>query len=1257
MPESAPTPPAADRNLLFGILALQMDFISREHLIAAMNAWVLEKQTSLGDILLRHGALHDDTLALLEAIVRKHLELHGGDPQASLAAVSSVGSLRRDLEQVMDADVQASLAHVTTDRRDADDPWRTVPHAAPSAGPALRFQILRPHAKGGLGEVFVARDEELHREVALKEIRHARADEPHSRSRFLLEAEITGRLEHPGIVPVYGLGTYPDGRPFYAMRFIRGDTLHAAIERFHKADEGRRDPGERALALRGLLRRFVDICNAVSYAHARGVLHRDLKPANAILGDYGETVVVDWGLAKPTGLAASETVSAEGPLVPASAGELAPTQHGSAVGTPAYMSPEQAAGRLEELSPASDVYSLGATLYCLLTGKAPCTGGTIGEVLQKAQRGEFVPPRRVKPTVPAALEAVCLKAMTLRREDRYATARALAADVERWLGDEAVSAWREPLRLRVGRWARRHQGLVGGLAAGLLVALLAGGAGAWWVAQQRAEQRQAVLSALAEVGRLQDAARWAEARAVLEQARQRLGAGGPHDLREQLEKARAGLDLVAQLDAIWLKRATWVEGHFDYAGADRAYEKAFREAGMVEVGGDTAAGASWVAGTGVREAVVAALDDWAFCAWTRDRLAWLLSVSRQADPDPWRDGLRDPAVWNDAAALERKTRGEDLAKQPPQFLAVVGIQLHRLGGDGDRLLRAAWERQPGDFWVNFDLAFALSKKKEFAEAVGYYRTALALRPGTAAVHTNLGLALQAQGKLAEAIAEFHKAIDLDPKFAEAHTNLGLALHKQGKLVEAIAEYHKAIDLDPKLAEAHTNLGNVLQAQGKLAEAIAEYYKAIDRDPKQAMAHANLGHALQVQGKLAEAIAEYYKAIDRDPKQAMAHTNLGALLHKQGKLVDAIAEYHKAIDLDPKQAMAHYNLGHALQAQGKLAEAIAEYYKAIDRDPKQAMAHTNLGALLQEQGKLADAIAEYHKAIDLDSKLAEAHTNLGLALQKQGKLADAIAEYHKAIDLDPKQAMAHYNLGVLLQDQGKLADAIAEFHKAIDLDPRDANAHGALGQALLAQGDFAAAEMATRHCLELLPQKHPLRAFVSQLLRQCEQMAALDRKLPAILSGEVRPADAAEQVSLAGLCVLKKRYAAAARFFDEAFKAQPALSAGERYDPACVAALAAAGQGEDAGKLADRERGRLREQALAWLRADLALWEEQVEKGAAAQRAAVQKTLRHWQQDADLAGVREAAALEKLPEDHRKQWNRLCADVAALLKKCGEEPKK
>ena len=165
------------------------------------------------------------------------------------------------------------------------------------AAGASRYQVLWPHAKGGLGEVYLAEDSELHRRVALKEIQSQHAQNAVSRERFVAEAEITGNLEHPGIVPVYGLGTYHDGRPFYTMRFIKGEDLTTAIRRFHTGIR----PSFTGLEFRWLLRKLVDVCNTVAYAHSRGVLHRDLKPGNIMIGPFGETLVMDWGVAKVLG--------------------------------------------------------------------------------------------------------------------------------------------------------------------------------------------------------------------------------------------------------------------------------------------------------------------------------------------------------------------------------------------------------------------------------------------------------------------------------------------------------------------------------------------------------------------------------------------------------------------------------------------------------------------------------------------------------------------------------------------------------------------------------------------------------------------------------------------------------------------------------------------------------------------------------------------------------------------------------------------
>ena len=347
-------PPTVDpsRDLLFGLLALQNGLIDQGQLVAAFQAWTRDKARPMADHLVSRGDLDGDDRLAVEALVARHLKKHGGDPEQSLAAINAGRSTRESLARVGDADIEASLAHLgPTSTQAGEDADRTASYAVGTAtSDGQRFRVLRPHAKGGLGAVFVALDAELHREVALKQILDRHADDPASRQRFLLEAEITGGLEHPGIVPVYGLGTYGDGRPYYAMRFIRGDSLKEAIEHFH-ADEGlKQDPGKRSLELRKLLRRFLDVCNAIEYAHSRGVLHRDIKPGNVIVGRHGETLVVDWGLAKARG-GPTPRSSDERPLVPSSASGSAETLPGSALGTPAYMSPEQARGDLEHLGP------------------------------------------------------------------------------------------------------------------------------------------------------------------------------------------------------------------------------------------------------------------------------------------------------------------------------------------------------------------------------------------------------------------------------------------------------------------------------------------------------------------------------------------------------------------------------------------------------------------------------------------------------------------------------------------------------------------------------------------------------------------------------------------------------------------------------------------------------------------------------------------------------------------------------------------
>ena len=421
------------RDLRLGLYALESGAIDQDQLVSAVRAWSRSGERPLSEILVNRRVLDAPSIARIEARIAEGRESPAGRPPASRA--SNPGPSHRS-DRSAEAGPAATVSYAPGNFRGivVDDDF---PKAEDAVGGAARgrFRVLRPHARGGLGEVFLAFDGELNRSVALKELQARLAHDPGAQGRFLREAEITGRLEHPGIVPVYSLGRHDDGRPYYAMRFIEGETLNEAIEKFHRAGPAEQARDDRELAFRRLLRCVIDACNVIAYAHSRGVVHRDLKPENIMLGRYGETLVVDWGLAKSLEGPDEPTVD-PGPASPSSHPEDASmTRPGSLIGTPRYMSPEQASGDVEKVGKASDIYSLGAILYCLLVGQAPFAGVDMSSLLDRVRRGIFPAPRRLRRTVNPTLEATCLKAMATDPGDRHAAALDLARDLEAWQAD------------------------------------------------------------------------------------------------------------------------------------------------------------------------------------------------------------------------------------------------------------------------------------------------------------------------------------------------------------------------------------------------------------------------------------------------------------------------------------------------------------------------------------------------------------------------------------------------------------------------------------------------------------------------------------------------------------------------------------------------------------------------------------------------------------------------------------------------------
>jgi serine/threonine-protein kinase len=458
------------------------------------------------------------------------------------------------------------------------------------------------------------------------------------------------------------------------------------------------------------------------------------------------------------------------------------------------------------------------------------------------------------------------------------------------------------------------------------------------------------------------------------------------------------------------------------------------------------------------------------------------------------------------------------------------------------------------------------------------------------------------------------------------------------------------ELSPPMLES---LGWVLRRAG--VDALPLLRAAQRRYPGDFWLNCALGVVCYEANRVQEAVGYYRAAVALRPDAAMAHVNLGAALADSKDLDGAIAEYNRALSLDPRLAKAHFNLGNALRDQGNLDGAIAAFRATIDCDPGLAGAYHNLGLALCASEDLEGAIAAYSKAVDLDPHDAEARSNLGKALLETGYVDRAIAEFCRAIALDSGSALAHYNLGIALATKKDLDGAIAAYSQAIDCDRRFLQAYGALGEALLRRGRLAEARTATRRCLDLLPQGSPVRQVASQQLQQCKRLAALNEKLPAFLSGEARPAGAAECLALAQVCgPCHHLYATAARFYADAFAADSRLADDlvqlHRYNAACSAArAAAAGQCEDARNLPDKVVCLLRRQALGWLRADLALYAQQAERDEAGRRL-VRQRLAVWQQDADLASVRDTDALDKLHDDERASWRRLWEEVGQLRRK-------
>jgi tetratricopeptide (TPR) repeat protein len=706
----------------------------------------------------------------------------------------------------------AAMLPVTQTPQDADAIVAVPRPADLPQVPGYRVEAVL--GSGGMGVVYRAWHLRLGRAVALKMLLAGPCARPQELARFQREAEAVAALGHPNIVQIHDVGDV-EGRPYFTMELVEGGDLAEKIQ-------GVPQPARQAAAL------VATLADAIHVAHQNGIVHRDLKPGNILLTADGTPKVTDFGLARRL------------------EGDREITLSGAILGTPSYMAPEQARGDKSAIGPATDVYALGTILYELLTGRPPFRADSGTATLQQVVADEPVSPVRLNPRVPRDLETICLKCLHKEPHRRYASARALADDLRRFDRGEPITACPVGPVERGLRWVRRRPALAAALAAGVLLASALVGAALWWHGQRTALEATAVAYAeadLSESERLRDRGEFEASAAVLRRARDRLREFVPPELRDRLSTAFDNLELVTRLDAIRLERAL-VKPPFDLLGvlvlpgtqvpgdgqglrnetpAGRHYEEAFREARTGGPGDDPVETAARVRASPVRAALVAALDDWAACAADRDQQAWVLAVVRQADPDPWRDRVRDPATWDNPEALGDLAAQAPVAEQSPQLLAVLGARLRANKLDAVPFLARVLSAYPADFWVHVEMGNALFSQSRLMEAAGCYRTALALRPHTVSLHYALGGLYLARQHWDEAIAEFEQAVRLTPDNPWCHNRLGFTLAwKGGHDDEAIAQFREAIRLDATIGWSHYFLAIALERKGCLAEAADEF---------------------------------------------------------------------------------------------------------------------------------------------------------------------------------------------------------------------------------------------------------------------------------------------------------------------------------------------------------------------------------------------------------------------------------------------------
>jgi tetratricopeptide (TPR) repeat protein len=985
------------------------------------------------------------------------------------------------------------------DRSGVDDPTTLVPSSLPAlplsqgsggpivpmamglrppSGAASRYELLGELGRGGMGVVMKAWDPDLGREVAVKVLGAELAADRENAQRFVEEAQVAGQLQHPGVVPVYDIGWLADGRPFFAMKLIEGRTL---AELLVSHPDPTSDRGT-------FLQIFLKVCQAVAYAHSRGVIHRDLKPSNIMVGSFGEVQVMDWGIVKIlTRRNLPDTPSTRIHTIRSSSG--CETMAGLVLGTPSYMSPEQSSGD-EDLDARADVFGLGAVLAVILTGHPPYVADTTDSLRMMSIQGNLTEAfaRLDASSADRELIELCKRCLSRDRQSRPLDAGVVARAVQDYLAgvedrlhaaekEKAAAEVRAQAEANIRREAearateqRRKRRAQLALAACLLSLVGVSGLAVWvrerMLADQREEQarfegerkaeratveaeqaaiehrmRSGVNAAILLASDLRDKFRFEEARAALDQAAGLVPVDGPEDLQKALRTATIDLTLVSRLDAIRLKRSVWKtssggKGGFQDNLAPPAYRAALLIGGIDIVGGDPASTAARIRNSSIRRELIDALDDWAVLepdAAIRNRV---LHTARAADPGPWLDHFRNPSLRASWYGLAWMARTADSRALQPGTLLALAVLMQQRGLDPTNLLLAAEGAHPRDFLIPFILGDWMLKKHDRAQSVAHYRVARALRSNNLAMLNNLGNALRETGDLDGAILCYQDAIKADPTFTYPYINLAIAQREKGRTAEAAATYRQVIRLDPSFATAHDNLAVVLCEMGDHQGALAAHREAIRLEPEYGPARANLGITLAKMGDVKGAIQAHREAVARDPGNPIHHNLLGVALQDSGDRKAALAAYREGIRHAPDKGYLHFNLAKILFESRDPRSAIGEYREAVRLEPGSASFHNGLGVALAGVGDMAGSIAALRESVRLAPSDPQGLTNLGHALGLAGKLDEALRCCQEARRLAPTFAINLNNMGLILAQKGDLAGAIECIREAIRHDPHN-----------------------------------------------------------------------------------------------------------------------------------------------------------------------------------------------------------------------------